>query len=265
MHTLLFLFLFLTGCIEPAAASPFYGGGGGGGGGSSITVAETRQFGVALDWDSATTIELQVGQRLADDDTTVFTVTSPFTVTFADIDTGSEANAGYYVWLTGDASAVLSLSETAPTGVSGAKYLAGWIYNDSGSDIVEFRSDALGDTLEIYWVLTAVAFNNASTQPTIFTEIDFSTGGYVPDTSLVLGMHLLATAWADSATSNLEFSHDGTQPGPIVYGFATKLQTQVDWYAPTGGCSVWYKRTNSTGAQQTIINVNGFRFDRSGV
>ncbi len=72
--------------------------------------------------------------------------TSQTTVTWADIDTGSEdTSKRYYVHAVADSAAttftvVISLSSTAPTGVTTFKLL-GSFYNDSGDDITDVMDD----------------------------------------------------------------------------------------------------------------------------
>lgn len=77
------------------------------------------------------------------------------------LDTGTEAaDTWYYIWLISngsDVDALLSLSSTAPTMPSGYTYkaLIGAVYNDSGSDFINFYQNNYHVSLEEVEVLTS--------------------------------------------------------------------------------------------------------------
>jgi hypothetical protein len=69
-------------------------------------------------------------------------LTSAASITFADIDTGAEANStAYYIWGTGDTATTvpvfkISTSASAPTGMTHYELLGGF-YNDGSGNIIE--------------------------------------------------------------------------------------------------------------------------------
>jgi len=168
------------------------------------------------------------------------------------------------VWLTGPASAVLSLSATAPTGVTDGKYLAGWIYNDSGSDIFAFRTEPNGDSLDVWWDATPgthSVVSVAGTQPTSTQTVNTATGGHAPPAS-VFGLHLNGESY-NEGTIKLTWGSVAAHQISANTGLSI-ASFQV--YLPTQSSSVGWAMTGAGGAgDQTSIYVAGFRFDRSGV
>lgn len=253
-----FMVLAPVGC---ATAEAGYWSDASGGGASAV---DARQYGIQLDWTDANTVEIQEGQRLADDGST-FTVGSPIAVNWSDIDTGAEASStGYYVWLTGDASAVLSLSATAPTGVAGGKYLAGWVYNDSGSDLEAFTSSVEGDHLDVWWLalLNHQVVNVTHPVPTTLTEVNASTGGHAPASNTAA---VLLTGYTFGAASSMRVAPTSTGDTFFWTTGTTASASFSDVSIPTAGPSFWYLRQTTTSGDGVDIFVSGFRLDRSGI
>ena len=254
-----YLLLTLLLLAPIAHGGAFYGAGGG----SGATASEARQYGIQIDWTDANTIAINEGQRLADDGST-FTVSAPIAVNWSDIDTGSEASStGYYVWLTGDSSAVLSLSATAPTGVS-AKWLAGWVYNDSGSDLEAFSSSVNGDHLDVWWLafLNHQVVNVTHPVPTTLTEVNASTGGHAPASNTAA---VLLTGYTFGAASSMRVAPTSTGDTFFWTTGTTASASFSDVSIPTAGPSFWYLRQTTTAGDGVDIFVSGFRLDRSGI
>lgn len=251
----------MVSCFSPFAGAgivcPPLGGGGNGG--------QMAGTGIRIDWLDVANVRIQEGRRTADDGITVFDVTAPFNVSFANLDTGIEAaSTSYYLWLTGDSSAVLSTSPTSPVGVPGPKWLAGRVWNDAALDLKKFRSQVVGDMLDVYWEQAPQVLNEAAVQPTAFSPLNCSTSGSVP-VDRVAGIYLTITTWANTATSSFALSMDGAATWLELFQFSTGEELQIATYLPTAGPTFWWKKANSTGAQHTIGTVQGFRFDRSGI
>ncbi len=106
--------------------------------------------GLQAEWVSDTTLRITPGKCRSDDDTFDMILTSAEDAVITSsgasgLDTGSESSStGYYLWLISSPTslrAMLSLSATSPTMPGGytKKRLVGYSYNDSSSNLLEFK------------------------------------------------------------------------------------------------------------------------------
>lgn len=194
---------------------------GGGGGGGTAHVINTIRY----EWVSNGEISIFAGGVISDG-TITYEIESDTSVTFADLDTGSEeASKLYYIWigLVTDVQTVkLSLSATTPTGLTDPLKLRGAIRNNASSNIVFFL---MSDSVMHYGVDVNFNANDETGKSlsvsTSFVDIDIS--AFVPQ-----GTRL--TVYAFSNGGNLYYDRlKGSSASSGVSLFAMTIrQIMVD-------------------------------------
>ena len=105
--------------------------------------------GLWLDYVDAGTLSIAAGSVVVNDD--VYRQSAATTITFANLDTGTEAvGTNYYVYAVLNASALdftISASASAPTGFTNYQ-LIGWFHNKPSSDISKY---SVASGIDVDW------------------------------------------------------------------------------------------------------------------
>lgn len=193
--------------------------------------------------------------------------TSSISLSFSNLDTGSEAaSTQYYIYANADGdtttfTGTISTSSSAPTGVTYYRQI-GYLYNNSSSNITNVGNIKQGDVPNI---MKVTGTSDISTESTTFTdmtdmEIRFVCSGrpveVIFNAPLDASSSLLVTYVIDiDGTDKIQGVHEGTDEKTQSLVWLETLSAgahtiKVQWKVATG---TGYQRGNTDGARILIV------------